>query len=591
MDNLAVAHLVLRLTRPPPNNPFGPPKIRHDDYFIRLTEAETGTDAAYKIIKHLCKWDFPSKEKHLEKSFVDRKYEDDKERSQDEDENDQEYEVRMQWTRDRPYRQADCQARWLKCAVIMGRALDFLEQAHREYGDLSGKSGIHSYHYSPRYLYEYVWACLHQGSFTLARKERFVSQEEHNSGAWLERLAETIQRVIEKWHNGFNLDENMLSSIPTDLKYGLVSLPNELKFSIADLLSQHDLAAFAQTSSHFSDLAIRTLYQKDAKSDNPRALIWAVATGQKTIAEKALKAGTDVSLRFAIRTRDTRFDQSIVGLLHLAIVCSQGDALITIPNQDKTFVPFVDGNIEGRMAVIRLLFGAEAEVNLTDNMGRTPLSYAAYYRLEPMVKMLLGEHAKINWRDNKWHTPLAFAIESRSEAVVRLLLEARAQVNVKDHIGETPLSLAAQYGSETIVRLLLEAKAKVNVKDRRGRTPLWYAVASGSKAVVRLLLEARAKVNLADSGRTPLSLVSKQEHKEISELLLAAKEVEDRKSKVLRLRSILPISLLPLVRAMNRKLAEIYGLSDEVSKALRSQAQQHANFTQLFWTARALEWA
>lgn len=87
------------------------------------------------------------------------------------------------------------------------------------------------------------------------------------------------------------------------------------------------------------------------------------------------------------------------------------------------------------------------------------------------------------------------------------------------------------------MRLLLEAKAKVNVKDRRGRTPLWYAVASGFKAVVRLLLEARAKVNLADSGRTPLLLVFKQEHKEISELLLAAKEVEDRKSKVLRLRS------------------------------------------------------
>lgn len=277
----------------------------------------------------------------------------------------------------------------------------------------------------------------------MVRKKRFILQKKHNFGAWLERLAEIIQIIIEKWHNGFNLDENILLSIPTDFKHGLVSLPNELKFSIADLLSHHDLAAFAQTSSHFNNLAIIKLYQKDAKSENPRALIWAIATGQKTIAEKALKAGTDVNLRFAIRTRDTRFDQNIVGFSHLAIICSQGDALITIPNQDKTFVPFVDGNIEGRMAVIRLLFGAEAEVNLTDNMGRTPLSYAAYYGLEPMVKMLLGEHAKINWRDNKWHTPLAFAIESKSEAVVRLLLEARAQMNVKDHIGETPLSLAA----------------------------------------------------------------------------------------------------------------------------------------------------
>lgn len=558
--DLAVAHRVLCLTRPPPDNPSGPPIIRRDDYFIRLPEAESAANTVYDIIKHLYKWDLPSKEKHLEKRLAEvHKDKGDEETNQDEGEDDQEYEARMQWIRDTPYRKADSQARWLNCAIIMDRALDFLEQAHQKHGDISGKSGDYTYHYHPRDFYEYMWACLHQGSFILARKERFPSHDKQNSGAWYkEESGKTIQRIIEKWHKGFGLDEGMLSSIPSELKHGVVSLPNgpklglaslpnESKFEIAEFMSQHDLAAFAQTSRHFSDLAIRELYRQDSKSDRPMALIWAAATGKRSVAEKALKACTDVNLRFNIRKDDRLLgEHSIInwkdkiGWTPLFYAVDSGsEALVRLLLKSRAHVNLVDNEANGRTplslaaergseSVVELLLEAKAKANSKTKEGKTPLMLATIHDSEAVVRLLLKAKAKVNSKDRDGRTALWHAVRAKREAVIRLLLKSRAQVNWKDRRGDTPLSIAAKNRSESIVRLLLKAKAKVNVKNSDGRTPLWYAVFCKSKAMVQLFLEAGAKVELA------LSLVAKPEYKEFSELLLAAKKAKDWKSTVRR---------------------------------------------------------
>ncbi|TLD04268.1 uncharacterized protein PgNI_11991 [Pyricularia grisea] len=46
---------------------------------------------------------------------------------------------------------------------------------------------------------------------------------------------------------------------------------------------RHDLATFAQTIRHFSNLAFKKLYRQNAKSDRPMALICAAVIGKNRL--------------------------------------------------------------------------------------------------------------------------------------------------------------------------------------------------------------------------------------------------------------------------------------------------------------------
>ncbi|KAK4118021.1 ankyrin, partial [Parathielavia appendiculata] len=65
----------------------------------------------------------------------------------------------------------------------------------------------------------------------------------------------------------------------------------------------------------------------------------------------------------------------------------------------------------------------QVDVNVRDNDGQTPLSWAAGNGHEAVVKLLLGTgQVDVNAEDNNGWTPLTRAAEKGHEAVVRLLL-------------------------------------------------------------------------------------------------------------------------------------------------------------------------
>ena len=77
-----------------------------------------------------------------------------------------------------------------------------------------------------------------------------------------------------------------------------------------------------------------------------------------------------------------------------------------------------------------------------DDMGRTPLSYAAQKVDKPLISFLLSNGASINAQDDNGVTPLSWAVRSTCherniEGVVKLLLSNGADVNTKDAKGNT----------------------------------------------------------------------------------------------------------------------------------------------------------
>jgi hypothetical protein len=115
-----------------------------------------------------------------------------------------------------------------------------------------------------------------------------------------------------------------------------------------------------------------------------------------------------------------------------------------------------------------------------------------YQLLGPLKRILENTHqgdAEIDVEDSDGRTPLSWAAENGHEAVVQQLLERGADIEAKDNYGQTPLSWAAEKGREAVVQLLLEKGAEINAKDIAGRTPLSTAAGNGHEAVVQRYVE------------------------------------------------------------------------------------------------------
>jgi ankyrin repeat protein len=187
----------------------------------------------------------------------------------------------------------------------------------------------------------------------------------------------------------------------------------------------------------------------------------------------------------------------------------------------------------GHEAVVKLLLDTRrVDVDSKDNQGRTPLSWAAKNGHEAVVKLLFDMgRADVDSKDNQGRTPLSWAAKNGHEAVVKLLLDmGRADVNLKDNYRHTPLSWAAENGHEAVVRVLLDT-GRVNIDSKdyyNGLTPLSWAAKKGHEAVVKLLLDTRrVDVNSKDNqGRTPLSWAVENRHEAVVKLLLDTRRAD-----------------------------------------------------------------
>jgi hypothetical protein len=120
--------------------------------------------------------------------------------------------------------------------------------------------------------------------------------------------------------------------------------------------------------------------------------------------------------------------------------------------------------ISGNFEVVRILIGYDpADINARDEGGSTPLLWASgSYCFEDgsVVRLLLEHGADINVQNQIGRTPLHRASMIGALGVVRLLLEHGADVEAKNNVGETALQEAADMEHDDVVELLREYGAK-----------------------------------------------------------------------------------------------------------------------------------
>ncbi len=204
-----------------------------------------------------------------------------------------------------------------------------------------------------------------------------------------------------------------------------------------------------------------------------------------------------------------------------------------------------DAVVGGPPKIVEYLLTHDAEVNVANEYGNTPLDEATAFDKTETIALLQqagakhGEGFRIKAAPTATedHTPanrlnadLHTDAEEGNTETVEMLLDRGENIEATDTYGQTPLMIAAWGGKTETVKLLMERGANIEDKDNEGKTPLHRAAMEGNTEAVEMLIERRANIEAKDNdGLTPLHHAAKEGKTETVELLIKhGANIEDK---------------------------------------------------------------
>ncbi len=169
--------------------------------------------------------------------------------------------------------------------------------------------------------------------------------------------------------------------------------------------------------------------------------------------------------------------------------------------------------LRGDVAQIQRLGATTAQVNATDNYGRTPLHVAAFAKQREAIRALVKAGADLNKLENDRYDAVTIAAVADDDETLRVLLQlgASAKLTTSRYDG-TALIAAAHLGHDGVARQLIQAGAPLNHVNNLHWTAAIEAVVLGNggarhQASLKALIDAGANLKLTDrGGQTPLQL-------------------------------------------------------------------------------------
>ncbi|WP_409344570.1 ankyrin repeat domain-containing protein [Paenibacillus sp. MBLB4367] len=197
--------------------------------------------------------------------------------------------------------------------------------------------------------------------------------------------------------------------------------------------------------------------------------------------------------------------------------------------KDKLNQALLEAAAKGDQAAIASLLADGADIDATDDRGRTSAMIAVHTKQLSIFTLLAEKGANINIRDERSDNPLLYAGAEGLLDFVKASLAAGADTRLTNRFGGTALIPAADRGHVDVVKeLLAHSDVAVDHVNNLGWTALLEAIILGDggndhQAIVRLLIEHGANVNLADrEGVTPLKHAETRGYKEMAKMLTLA---------------------------------------------------------------------
>lgn len=182
---------------------------------------------------------------------------------------------------------------------------------------------------------------------------------------------------------------------------------------------------------------------------------------------------------------------------------------------------------------VRKLIAKGENVNALNELGKTPLNWAAVMGRKDIVELLLEKGADINGVGRYSGAALHGAAQGdRNIEITKLLIARDAKIDMKDPQGRTPLFEAVSLQSVANVTLLIDKGADINKPGPYGYTPLMWAVnVNGARhpEIVRLLIAKGADTSIRNKiieqgGKNALEIAQENGNAEVINALTTAQQ-------------------------------------------------------------------
>jgi ankyrin repeat protein len=206
------------------------------------------------------------------------------------------------------------------------------------------------------------------------------------------------------------------------------------------------------------------------------------------------------------------------------------DADVNLSNQNGVS-PLHLSAANGNVRACEMLLNKKAQIEKTDSSGETPLHFAVSYGQFETVKWLLQKGAAFETANSRQRTPLIMAAREMSGIeIVRILVEKGANINARDYSNNTPLSLAAWRGTEEIVDYLLSRNAELDLTGPKGFQLLHYSINKKLLNLFQEMVKRNDRLNdLVPEGQTILHWASKSGFLDVvRELVEKGSDVNER---------------------------------------------------------------
>lgn len=217
---------------------------------------------------------------------------------------------------------------------------------------------------------------------------------------------------------------------------------------------------------------------------------------------------------------------SAILLILFLSACQSNPEKEEVQNMNRELIEYAE---QGNTEQVRQLLQSGADINATDEQGRTAVMAATYHNHVGTVEALIQAGADINIRDHQLNNVFLYAGAEGMMEILRLAIEADADVTLTNRYGGTALIPASDRGHVEIVQELLTlTDVDVNHINNLNWTALLEAVILGDgsekyQRIVKLLLDHGADARIPDgNGVTPLQHARERGYQEIERILLDA---------------------------------------------------------------------
>ena len=127
---------------------------------------------------------------------------------------------------------------------------------------------------------------------------------------------------------------------------------------------------------------------------------------------------------------------------------------VNTPNKSG-YTPLIIAGYRNQLDAVKMLLDLGANVNAPSEDG-TVLTAACYKSNTALVKLLLEYQADVQVKNNAGTTPLMFAIMAENEEIVKLLLAKKADINAMDNANKSVIEYAKDCDNLVIKQLIIK---------------------------------------------------------------------------------------------------------------------------------------